>query len=384
MKRIIPYLPIGYDKNKEFQGKFVNSMIETNKLDAGKKVRVVFIADFHGYTNNPERARRYAEAIKAQNPDFVLIGGDLFNSGSPWEGGNKYENLKEFLRILGEQCPVFITLGNHDLRGLNPKNHDKRRDNFKALADIKNVYPLYNESVVVNGMEFMGCVAPFEMVEGKYLRGLSRQKHGLAHDEFIPYYNEHGAKFQHPELLTHYLGHAPHLINVSENGIGLGDLVVCDIFWDAHLHNGYYDLIKLLKLDNLKFFKEIFEYDGGLVERWCFRDKNGKIIWSTIFPVFFFGKSEKCRGNFYFGDNAQNMFFRSPDGTYYLNMSTEPNVHDWIPINRMESALKMIDQYELHAQVISEGVEPLLVPSESMVTSNVVDIVGREKKLILK
>ena len=362
---------------KVFKGAIINSTIESKKIREGEKLRTVIIADLHGYTNDLEKARRLAEAIKLQNPDFIFIAGDIYSGGTPWEGGKKLENFQRFIDIISEAAPVFITWGNHDLRKMNDENRDLRIRNLRNLEKIRSgqVYPLYNDKVIVNGMEIVGFVPSFELMEGSKLEGLPIQIHGIAHDGFIKEYEEKGVKFEHPELFTTYLGHDPHLICVSENGIGLGSLEVCDFFITGHLHDGYKPVLKAIGLGGLKSL----ELDNGWVEQPSVVDKDGKKMKKSIWPPFF-GKTNLCRGIVYFDNNAQQHIWESPTQEYYKNVASGDNTQIWFPVSTEEARKEILDK-GLHYMIISEGVAPGFAPKEELATINVVDFTGAKSVL---
>lgn len=362
---------------QRFNGVIRCATIESKKLEEEKTIRTVTIADLHGYTNDKDKARRLAEAIISTNPDFIFIAGDIFNGGLPWEGGKKLERFKDFISILSEVAPVFITWGNHDLRKMTSSNKELRIKNFRSLKSIRKgkVYPLYNDSVIVDGMEIVGYVPSFELMEGDKLEGLSTQIHGIAHDKFIKEYEEHGTKFEHPELVTIYLGHDPHLIAASENGIGLGSLSKCDFFITGHLHDGYKPILETIGLGSI----ESLEHDCGWVEQPTLVDKNGERVKKPIWPIFY-GKTNLCRGIVFFDDDAQQKIWVSPDGDYYKNIATEDNEQEWVPIGTIEAKKEIIER-ELHYMLISEGIAPGFAPSEELATINVVDIKGTQKVL---
>lgn len=251
--------------------------------------------------------------------------------------------------------------------------------NFRNLESIRSgaVNPLYNDKVIVNGMEVIGFVPPFELMGG---RGLQTQIHGIAHDEFISKYDEQGVKFTESDtLVTAYLGHDPHLIAASENGVGLGSFSVCDYFISGHLHDGYKPLLSIIDKVKKKLTGkglEILEHDKGLVEQPTgVVDKNGVLIKGSQKLL---GPTNLCRGIVYFDDNAQQKIWQSQDGKFFKNASDKDNVQIWQPVME-ELARKEIIDNKLHFMLISEGISPSFVPSEKLATINVVDIVSDEE-----
>ena len=204
-------------KVSNFNGKVVKSVVQSKKVSFGSRIRAVVISDLHNYTTDREQAIRLAEEIKRQEPDFIFIAGDIFNLGKDWENETALASLWHFVGNISEVAPVFITWGNHDIVGTNNKNREQRLTNFRLLEKVRpgEVYPLYNECVIVNGMEVLGFVPSLNI-----LGGLSNQLHGIAHDKFISSFEKNGARFSSdPSRMKTYLGHNPHLIAISENFI---------------------------------------------------------------------------------------------------------------------------------------------------------------------
>ena len=362
-----------------FHGTITKQVVNSKKLNFGKIIRTLTISDLHSYTTDVRKAARLAEVIKSQNPDIIFIAGDLYSGGTPWEGGEKLNRFKAFIQNISEACPVCITWGNHDIRDINDINKETRISNLRRLEEVRpgSIYPLYNENVFINGMEIVGYVPRFELMEDE---GLKIQLHGIAHDEFIKDYERDGVKFQNkPGYLNVYLGHDPHLIAASENGIGLEDLSVCDFFITGHLHNGYKPLFepieKMKKLFTGSGFKG-FELDMGYTEQQTgIVDKDNNMIPGS--KKLWIGPTNLCRGIVYIDNDAQQKFLQMPDGKFYINMTTEINKQVWKPTIE-ETARKEILDNNLHFMLISEGIAPSFLPREKLATMNVVDIGSEE------
>lgn len=358
-----------------FNGHVVRNVIHNRKLNFGQKIRTVTIADLHSYTSNKDRADRLSNAVKKLHPDIIMIAGDIFNGGTPWNGGDKYEGVKYFVEDLSQECPVVITLGNHDLIKLDDTNREIRKYNFQSLENVNpgNVYPLFNDRAYVNGIEVVGFVPRYELMGGE---GLQTQLHGIAHDEFIRDYNESGKKFEHEEdAVTVYLGHDPHLIGASENGVGLGDLKAADIFYTGHIHDGYKAFLSIIDkikraltgtgLKGLELDNGYTEQPTGVV------DKDGNYIKGS--RRLWIGPTNLCRGMVFLDDEAQQKYLQLPDDRFYKNASNEPNVQEWVQTDQMAAAKDIIDR-KLHCMLISEGVSPSFLPKEKIATINILDI----------
>ena len=76
--------------------------VESDKIDA--PVRLVVLADFHGC----DYGDSLIQAVEALRPDAMLLPGDIFDDGMPWEHS---ENL---VRGLTERWPCYYVTGNHE------------------------------------------------------------------------------------------------------------------------------------------------------------------------------------------------------------------------------------------------------------------------------
>ena len=93
-------------------------------------MKILFSADLH--LNIPARSRHtgrttfdaFAEAIVEENPDAVVVAGDL---GIPDRAA---EHLVAIRKVVGDR-PLLITVGNHDL-WVSPRWHDE----FGSLDDV--------------------------------------------------------------------------------------------------------------------------------------------------------------------------------------------------------------------------------------------------------
>ena len=80
-----------------------------------KPLKIVMVSDLHlGITINKKRLQQYVTLINEQNPDIVLLAGDIFdNNIVPVVEQNMSEELQKIRTPLG----VFAVLGNHEYIG---------------------------------------------------------------------------------------------------------------------------------------------------------------------------------------------------------------------------------------------------------------------------
>ena len=90
------------------------------------------------------------EQAKSQNPNYILISGDIINSLDCVNPGNNLKRFIAWLDRLGQIAPTIISLGNHDFYRKNPtgKGHKWFAETPSALVnainDIDNVQVLDN------------------------------------------------------------------------------------------------------------------------------------------------------------------------------------------------------------------------------------------------
>lgn len=95
----------GFLRNRKIKKKQLT--IKSPKLQQSKKI--VFISDLHvDFIYGEWHTKKIVQLIKKENPDLVLIGGDLINTPKP----NYAQNFKCFREI---SAPIYAVIGNHDV-----------------------------------------------------------------------------------------------------------------------------------------------------------------------------------------------------------------------------------------------------------------------------
>ena len=89
----------------DFRLKTVYYSVESDKLSA--PVRLVLLTDLHSCKYG-ENQKNLIEAVQKQNPDFVLLGGDIFDDKVP------HKNAELTVKQLAEQFPCYYVTGNHE------------------------------------------------------------------------------------------------------------------------------------------------------------------------------------------------------------------------------------------------------------------------------
>lgn len=112
-----------------------------------KAYRVVMLSDMHiGYHNPRKELARWVDMINAENPDFILVAGDIIDgSMRPLLEENMAE---EFHRL---KAPVYACLGNHEFYAGHPESKQFYKDaGIRLLIDEATVI---DSSIVVIGRD---------------------------------------------------------------------------------------------------------------------------------------------------------------------------------------------------------------------------------------
>lgn len=85
--------------------KTVYYTVESDKLSA--PVRIALLTDLHSCRYG-ENQKNLIEAVQKQNPDIVLLGGDIFDDKVP------HKNAELTVKQLAEKYPCYYVTGNHE------------------------------------------------------------------------------------------------------------------------------------------------------------------------------------------------------------------------------------------------------------------------------
>ena len=110
-------------------------------------VRIALVTDLHDSRYGRDQ-RKLLDAIRAQQPDLILIGGDLFSDV------DTHENTEAFLSGISGEYPCYYVTGNHE--------HWHGFESFQIRMDILEKYgiPVLDgtfEEVAINGTALNIC-----------------------------------------------------------------------------------------------------------------------------------------------------------------------------------------------------------------------------------
>ncbi|MBQ2873490.1 MAG: metallophosphoesterase [Bacilli bacterium] len=116
---------------------------------------IIHIGDIHfnKYTKD-SRLNLIKEEIHKNNPDYILITGDILDNPTVSKDKINIKRLLIFLTELAKFSKVIISLGNHDVF------RDEDYKFFKNLNDLKNIYVLNNESYMDELIYISGFTLP--------------------------------------------------------------------------------------------------------------------------------------------------------------------------------------------------------------------------------
>ena len=162
-----------------------------------KPVRLVMLSDLHlGYHNPRKELARWVDLINAEQPDLVLIAGDIIDmSIRPLTE----ENMAEEMRRI--KAPVFACLGNHEYYSNEPMAEQFYRDaNIRLLRDT---------TVVVGSLSITGRddrANPHRHSMGQLNKGIDHSKYTILLDH-QPYHLE---QTEHAGIDFQLSGHTHH------------------------------------------------------------------------------------------------------------------------------------------------------------------------------
>ena len=133
-----------------------------------KSLNVVLIADLHlGYNIGCRQMEQMAEKINAQNPDLVVVAGDIFDN--EYEALDNPERLEKILRSIKSRYGVYACYGNHDIQEKilagftfprkGKKMSDPRMDTF---LEKSNIHLLRDEAVEIDNAFYLFGRADYE------------------------------------------------------------------------------------------------------------------------------------------------------------------------------------------------------------------------------
>ena len=140
-------LGYGYYNYRHPKTNIINIALDKPLADDAKPVKIVAVSDLHlGNGTGKTALKRYVKMINEQNPDLILIAGDLIdNSVVPLYTENMMEELSELKAPLG----IYMVPGNHEyISGIKASARFIQDTPIQLLRDSVVTLP--------NGMQLIG------------------------------------------------------------------------------------------------------------------------------------------------------------------------------------------------------------------------------------
>lgn len=214
-----------YGIYNSFNTKIIEQNITLSKLD--NDLKIIHLSDIHiGHYRGKKFLKNIVDKTNAENPDLVVITGDLYD-------GRIRLNLENLLPLKKMNAPIYFVEGNHD-------NYTGVQE-IKAMLRSMGVKVLENESVVYKGVEIIGL------------------NHLPADNKTFSMHAQQG-KTSIKSVLENYKsvnGHPKILLHHSPDGIKYASDAGIDLYLSGHTHAG--QIWPITHIANL-----IFQFNKGL------------------------------------------------------------------------------------------------------------------------
>lgn len=116
-----------------------NISIKDGKIK--KNTKICFISDLHNF----KVSEKFFEDIRKENPDIILLGGDIITA----KPGRNQKNAYDFFEKVSSISPVYMGLGNHEYRArIYPDVYGDMYDELQNFLDKCEIHVLSNNSVI--------------------------------------------------------------------------------------------------------------------------------------------------------------------------------------------------------------------------------------------
>ncbi len=112
----------------------------------------VFISDVHIGSNHPNTLKKIVSNINEIKPNFLLIGGDLYDSSD--------FQINDLSYLKDVKCPTYLVTGNHEYY---LKNYQSHLDKLNKIG----VSLIENKSIIVKGINLIGINDNLSIIEKK-------------------------------------------------------------------------------------------------------------------------------------------------------------------------------------------------------------------------
>lgn len=195
-----------------------------NNAKIKQPIRLLFLSDLHS-SKFGENQKQLLDYINKQNPDIILLGGDIADDRRP------YDNTKIVLQSIGKKYPCFYVTGNHEFGS-------------GEVETIKKMF-LENNITILEGTA--------KSISSIFICGVDDRKIGK--EQFLNQIEAASAEVS-PSFFTVFISHRPEYIDVYKK-------YNFDLILSGHAHGGQWRIPYLVNgvyAPNQGFFPK---YAGG-------------------------------------------------------------------------------------------------------------------------
>lgn len=210
-------------------------------VDTKRDITIIHLSDIHFNLHTKLRKLdKIREEIYKNNPDYVVITGDLLDEPSITKNKQKIKELLMFLTDISNFTKLLISIGNHDVWN----NSDFKF--FNNLNQINNIYVLNNQSYQDDYIYIAGFTLPQH-----YYYNITREE---SMDTFLEAISEQKEMLNKLPLGIPKVAliHSPVLVTKKES---LNLLKEYDVVLSGHTHNGMVP----------RFLEKVFPKNKGII-----------------------------------------------------------------------------------------------------------------------
>ena len=183
-----------------------------------EEIKIVFLSDLHN-RDYGENNVHILEAVREENPDLILVGGDMVVA----KAKKGYDHALELMKQLPQICPVYACNGNHEQR-------------MKEKPEVYGDFEPYREQIVNAGVHLLE-----NEVDYIHLKGINIKISGL--ELPLSYYIKKNRKNITRRTIKSYVGMADErgyqiLLTHYPQPYGMYKSWGADLVMAGHLHGG--------------------------------------------------------------------------------------------------------------------------------------------------
>lgn len=139
---------MGYAYVNMHQVRTVSYTVHTKKAVREEGYRIVFLSDLHfGTTMGQEQLKAYCMRMEEENPDLVVLGGDIVDEAAALE---EVQQAFQTLGTIRSTFGAYYVYGNHD-KGKYSQNCDFTQEQLEQAVREAGIQILADDTILLNG-----------------------------------------------------------------------------------------------------------------------------------------------------------------------------------------------------------------------------------------